>query len=163
MGTTPIRKPPHLPAHAKRRFAQTLSLAESHPRRRLLLAWYSWWFNCVGREIRWVGKEDESLDLEWNSVTDGRTVRFSETAYHLLRNLSLLFDAWNCRRPAAQPSQIEQEIREFLPVLRRRLTEASRLIKKARAKDISAMIDQTTIIERHLSRSLKNTSRVQHR
>jgi hypothetical protein len=50
--------------------------------------------------------------------------------------------------------RIEQEMRAFLPILRRRLTESRYQVSARGAQELSAMIEKTCALERLISLSL---------
>jgi hypothetical protein len=130
-----------------------LALPRGHPRRRLLLAFYEWWCLSVGREIPWEGREDEALDLAWFSPAERKTVRFSAVAYELLCHLSNLFESWHVRRPWYPPAESDRRMREHLPVLRRRLSEA-RKQPGAREGEMRDLLRRTGELERLIREAL---------
>lgn len=157
MAINPIRRPPHLPAEAKRRFSSTWALPESHPRHRLLLAWYSWWFNCVGRELRWPGYEDQAVDLEWWSSVDHKSVKFSDTAYEFLM-LQGLFEAWNLPAAHKDRSAVEGKIRRYLSVLNPRLLEGRQRAEAERNLAMLVMIDHTIGVAQLAAECLRHST-----
>ena len=114
----------------------------SDPRRRFLINFYKFFFECVGREITYIGHEEEAIDLEWSSKTLEHTMRFSYVAYIIVSHGCRILDHWNGKLSPADASKVEAEVIEELSNLRSWLKEGRIAAEKNSNAEVLAMIEQ---------------------
>ena len=91
-----------------------------HPAKRLLLIHSQCRRECVGREIAFIGREDEAFDQQFTSQVDANPWRFSAFAYiHL--SFTLILTEW-LEHPRYMTDD-EQAVLANLPKLRMLLAE----------------------------------------
>jgi hypothetical protein len=141
------RKPPHLSAEARRRYASILSLSETHPKRRTLLHFFWWWLHYVGFDMH-------GLDVQWTSPKKKIAITLSGTTYELLTHGINLFDAW-VNKSEKSAMTVERDVLSFVQAAKHRLTIARRLADEA--TDIPDIIRQTEVILDQIAFTITDT------
>ena len=140
----PILRPPHLSAGERKTFARILQLPESHPARRGLLALYRCRVECVGREIRWIGREHEAVDQAWLSQTDGRKWLWSHFLYaYISVSRPGELEGW-LAQPAGE--QLVESERRCLDNLLRLLLMVSECEQAAAAEGNQKVLDMIPLV-----------------
>ena len=85
----PVRKPPHIPAAARRHYAQVLSLPLTDPWHALLRSLYRMWFHCDnmdwdGRDLSWKPSGELANYFIKNPELPKTVIRLSDLFYVLM-------------------------------------------------------------------------------
>jgi hypothetical protein len=126
----------------RKRNRQLLELPDSHPAKRFLLAFIVCGEECLGREIGW--GDNQAIEQEWYSETDGKHWTFSGFAYSYLA-FDIELDGYLANAPKL--TEEEEFVLGKLPYLRTLMSECS---AAARAADNQPILELVSLVVKML-------------